>query len=102
MVEDPNWTALHQATVDGNETGVLLSLKNGIEIEARDKNGFTALHYEAENGHIVVVPLLLQQSGVNISPRDSKRRTPLVKALVEEHHEIICLVLGHRDIRGCS
>jgi tetratricopeptide (TPR) repeat protein len=96
-VKDSCWTTLHQGASDGDEDGVQLSLKNGAEIEARDKNGSTALHYAARNGHLAIVQLLLEQNGININPKDNKGRTPLVKAVEGKHHEIVRLLLHHKE-----
>lgn len=46
-----NRNALHIATLRGHLEVAKVLLKNGIDIDAFDNDGNTALHFAAENGY---------------------------------------------------
>jgi ankyrin repeat protein len=47
--------------VNGHESVVKMPLERSADVEARDRNGRTALQSAAENGHEPVVKLLLEK-----------------------------------------
>lgn len=54
-------TTLHLAAMKGYLPIVQMLLERGIDINARDNNGWTALHLAAERGQQQVVKLLLDR-----------------------------------------
>jgi ankyrin repeat protein len=58
---------------------IRLLLKKEINTNAKDKNGSTALHDAARNGHITVMLLLLKKRA-NINTRNGKGETALHEA----------------------
>jgi ankyrin repeat protein len=52
------WISLHQAASNRHGTIVQLLLEKGANVEAKAKNGETALHQAARNGHRAVMLLL--------------------------------------------
>ena len=59
---DSDWsgTALGQCAADGNSEGVKMLIKYGADIEARDRQGLTAMDSALHWGHVSVVQLLLE------------------------------------------
>ena len=73
------WTALHGATVEGNTDMVARLLTHGMDIEARDEHGRTALHLAVHDfpnhGNPAMVTLLLKH-GADAEARAMMGRTP--------------------------
>jgi hypothetical protein len=57
-------------------------LTAGAEVEARDPQGFTALHWAAHAGRPMCVAALIE-AGANVDVLDHRGRTPLMLALLE-------------------
>jgi hypothetical protein len=91
-VRDSSWTRLHQAAIGGNEAEVRLSLDTGVDVEARDMQGFTALHYAARGGHEVVVKLLVE-IGAGIHAKSTKVLRPLHLAAGNGHEAVARLLV---------
>ena len=62
---------------------LLLLAKYGVDINAQDNYGMTALHYAVKNGRTEVVELLLANEGVEANAPDNMGRTALY--LAAEH-----------------
>ena len=58
-------TAVMQASRKGHRDIVQLLCERGADVNTKDKEGNTALHYAAQHGHVEVVKLLLKE-GANI------------------------------------
>lgn len=58
--EDLNRTYLHQAVLSGSVMAVEYLLLNGVEVNAQDENGYTALHLATERGNTAQAYLLLK------------------------------------------
>lgn len=57
---DLNRTCLHQAVLSGSVMAVEFLLLNGVDINAQDANGYTALHLATERGNTAQAYLLLK------------------------------------------
>lgn len=57
---DLNRTCLHQAVLSGSVMAVEFLLLNGVDVNAQDENGFTALHLATERGNTAQAYLLLK------------------------------------------
>lgn len=64
----------------------------GFNIDAKDAEGKTALHYACDRGYTPIVKLLLQYR-VNLRTTDEAGRTPLHYACFSGHADIIQLLL---------
>jgi ankyrin repeat protein len=67
---------LHFATANGHAKTVAFLLERGADINAKDKDGRTALHAAAANGHDAIVVHLLER-GADINAKDKDGRTAL-------------------------
>jgi uncharacterized protein len=74
-------TLLHVAALGSNSAIVLKLIDMGIDIEARNASGFTALHLACKSGGMlngaIVKPLL--EHGADIEARSNEEDTPLRK-----------------------
>jgi len=91
-VRDSSWTRLHQAAIGGNEAEVRSSLDTGVDIEARDTQGFTALHHASRGGHAVVVKLLVE-TGADIHATGTEGWRPLHLAAGNGHEAVVRLLI---------
>lgn len=71
--------AFRKAALDGKLRVIEVCLKDNLDVNEKDNNGFTALAMAAYNGHTKVVKLLLK-NGAEVDIRDSKGMTPLIHA----------------------
>jgi hypothetical protein len=87
-------TQLHHCARKGLTTSVkrLLSIRN-INVNVKDDvSGWTPLHYAADEGHIEIAGLLLQ-NGAEVNAKDRWDRTPLHLAAYNGHVDILHLLV---------
>jgi hypothetical protein len=86
-------TQLHHCAENGLTTSVkrLLSIRN-INVNVKDVYGRTPLHYAAENGHIEITFLLLQ-NGAEVNVKSNYGNTPLHWAATQGHVDILHLLV---------
>jgi len=85
----------------GHEEMVQLLLKNGLDLEAKDNQGRTALHYAASTAHEVLTKVLLRH-GANIEAVDNVLESPTLHVAAGIHNEAMVLLLldNGADIEG--
>ena len=66
---------LHKAIVKGNLKSVQYWVKKGENIEGKNSDGQTALHYAASVNRLPIVEFLLEK-GAKIEEKDKKRPYP--------------------------
>ena len=66
---------LHEAARKGNVEIVKMLLKEGADVNARDKYGRTALYVAAWRGHVEIVKMLLKE-GADVNAADNDGNTP--------------------------
>ena len=71
--------ALIKASNSGETKTVELLLKNGANVNAQDKYGYTPLIQACDRGHIETVELLLK-NGANVNAKDNHANTALITA----------------------
>ncbi len=80
--------ALLEAALQGDEEVARQALKDGAQINTRDRNGKTALILAAENGHLPVVQLLLDK-GASINTKSYNGKTALSAAASQGHEQVV-------------
>ena len=80
--------ALHQAAKAGNLKGLEAALAAGVDVNARDDKGWTALMYVVDKGYVLLVePLLQAKADPDVRAPDGA--TALFMAVAHGHSEII-------------
>ena len=83
---------LHQTVKAGDLDGLNRSLAAGMDVNARDSRGHTALMYAVDKGYVLLVePLLAAQADPNVRAPDGA--TALFIAVVHGHSEIIPMLM---------
>ena len=83
---------LHLALKQGDEETIIMFLERGIDINAKDNLGKTALHHATERGDMDIITLLLDR-GADIHVIDNYGRTALHYAARMGDKDIITLLL---------
>ena len=83
--------ALHRAAQSGDIAGLQAALSAGVEVDARDGRGWTALMHAVNKGYILLVEPLLE-AGANPDVRAPDGATALFMAAVHGHTEVIELL----------
>lgn len=88
LVSMNNNIELHVAAITGDVGALRLLLSNHVDVNIKNKHGYTALHYAAINGHIEATRILVE-NGADISARTNSNYTALDLTL---HEDIIDLL----------
>lgn len=91
-------TALHIASLAGQEEVVKLLLEHNALVNAQSQNGFSPLYMAAQENHDSVVKLLLA-NGANQSLATEDGFTPLLVAMQQGHDKVVAVLL-ESDTRG--
>ena len=86
------FSPLMHASSENNIACVRDLLKHGVEIEAVNITGATALSQAAAHGHKIPVKLLFK-AGANINTQDSSGNTPLARAAAAKHDAVVRFLL---------
>ena len=78
----------------GNRDKVEMLIKDGVDIEVKDKDGYTALLIAAEMGNIEMVKVLLE-NGADVNARDIDKHTALIYAAYQGNLEIAEMLLKY-------
>ena len=94
--------SIHEAAAEGNIERVKQHLVEGVDVNAKFKDGWTPLHMAAEGGHREIVDLLIAK-GADINATagwgDGVGWTPLHMAAEEGHKKVVeLLILKGADI----
>jgi ankyrin repeat protein len=79
---------------------VALLLEAGANINDRDKEGKSALHYASIKGHVEVVKRLLQDKDIHINASDEQSCTALIYAAAHKHTRVIELIVDSGEWGG--
>jgi hypothetical protein len=82
---------LLDAAREGDAARVKELLRKGANANARDKSGWTPLHWAASYGRVDVARLLLEH-GADPGIRDKDGRTPLDIARATRHKEVVRVI----------
>lgn len=99
VVDEFGRNKLHYAANNGVLLIVKKLLDEGIDINAKDNNGWTALHFASQNNHFKTIELLLEyKADPNI--HDKQGNGPLWTASMHakgDYHGILSLLKSHAD-----
>jgi len=76
----PTWLSIFNAADQGNIEAVKKHLADGVDVNKKDKGGYTPLHWAAFRGHKEVAELLIAK-GADVNTRNDRGWTPLDFAL---------------------
>jgi serine/threonine-protein phosphatase 6 regulatory ankyrin repeat subunit B len=88
----------------GDTEIVSMLLKKGANVNAKDKNGCTALIQASRNGHTDIVGMLLEK-GVYVNAKDKYGWTALMKASWHGHTETVAMLVDNgadMTVRDCE
>ena len=88
---------IHVAARVGDLAGVQAELDKGVDVNVKDRFGFTPLREAAWYGHKEIAELLLDK-GADVDAKDDKGRTPLDRAV--GYTEIVALLREHGGKTG--
>ncbi|XP_017121631.1 protein TANC2 isoform X2 [Drosophila elegans] len=91
--------ALTAAARHGCVDVVAILLSRGAQIDARNRQGYSALWLAVKEGHWSVVEHLLQRGALLDEPLGQTRKTPLMIAAEEGHLELVDLLLARGAAR---
>jgi uncharacterized protein len=96
VVDGDDRTPLMHASIDGRDQIVPLLINANCSLNSKDKAGYTALHFAAQNFHLNIAKILLE-SGVSVDPQDMHGNTPLWRATFNSKGkgEMIKLLLSY-------
>ena len=92
-VDSSGRTALHHAVLSNNCTAVELISKRGADTRILDEEGSTPFHYAARLGNYEIARSLLEVSTDLASAQDSKGRTSLHIAVLNDHLVMVAFLL---------
>jgi ankyrin repeat protein len=100
-IADSKWfmETLHIMCSKGDIWYVKRHLDKGSDVNAKDENGVTPLHYAAEGGYNEIVELLIDK-GANVNAKDFENKTPLDEAINYKHTEVANLLRKHGGKTG--
>ncbi|KAI8681950.1 hypothetical protein NCS55_00448800 [Fusarium keratoplasticum] len=85
----PSWATEY------NDMVKLQLAKARFDIDAKDQDGSTLLHYASQHGHEAIVKLLLATGAVDISTTNNSSRTPLSCAVEGGHEPVVRLLVAN-------
>ena len=97
------WSDSHKvfkAVVDGDvaQLNAFLAATGSRDINMRDENGMTPLHFAADRGFDDIVKLLLDH-GADVNAVDNDDQIPLALATCCEHHDVIDTLLKYGSLQ---
>mmetsp|Transcript_43076 Transcript_43076/g.77488 ORF Transcript_43076/g.77488 Transcript_43076/m.77488 type:complete len:190 (+) Transcript_43076:55-624(+) len=86
-------TKLMNAAHEGNMVEVLKLVSQGVNLDATDDFGWTAIRFAARNGHADIVNTLVEQ-GCDMHKASATGRTPLMSAAGNRHDRVVEVLMS--------
>ena len=94
-----NWTCLMVAILGSQEEVVdLLLAQPGLDVNAKNDNNRTALHYACDKGNIAILSKLLAVPGILVNERDSDGGTPITWAIIYGKPEAVRMMAAVEEV----
>jgi uncharacterized protein len=93
--QEQNVEALLRASLTGNTAAVEALLNKGLNVNTKDRNGWTPLLEAGFGGHADTVRVLLDR-GADVNTPDQAGWTPLMEAASKGHTEVIKILLAYK------
>jgi ankyrin repeat protein len=90
---------LRKACLDGNIEAVKQHIAAGVDVNAPNTYGWTALYWASSRGHKEIVELLIA-NGAHVNPKGDLGDTPLDGAIEDNHTEIADILRKHGGKSG--
>ncbi|HKK06929.1 MAG TPA: ankyrin repeat domain-containing protein [Gammaproteobacteria bacterium] len=100
MSDEYGRSALHYVCIDrpnGKRASAATELiEGGEDVNGRDENGWSPLHFAAQQGDVGVAEILIE-AGADIDSKDANGNTPLWFAAMNSHHsaQVVNRLLTH-------
>lgn len=100
MIEEEATVQLLQAVMEGDISAARSAIEAGANVNARDANQATPLHWAATIAQIELVRLLIEK-GADILATNNSQQTPLELAQKGGHHDVAAIITeGARQPRS--
>ena len=84
VTDNPKRTPLMHACYDGGRLdNIKMLIQNGADVQARDCDASTVLHFASHNSNQEVIEFLLKLNGISVNATDNLKRTPLMLACID-------------------
>ena len=98
-----NYTCLNNclmAAARRNHSGVveLLLSTQGIQVNAKDEKGSTALHHACHSGSLASLALIVKSPGVQLNERDNDGATPIMWAILGRQTQAVLQMAAVPDV----
>jgi len=95
-------TTLHLAARNGNVDILHLLVENGVDLDAEDDHGWSALHFAANDGHLPFVEELISRYHVDINARmnDGQTALSLARNHFFPHRTVITFLRANGGVDG--
>ncbi|KAI0375287.1 ankyrin [Pilatotrama ljubarskyi] len=99
MEDEQSASVVSNLAISGDVQGLLSYLQRHpeVDVNARDENGYTALHLAADRGHADMVRVLLER-GADRGVKDEDEYTAKELAEIAGHDEIVHLLSDTRNL----
>ena len=88
-IDEEKWTPLHHAIMRNNVDIALYLISKGANVNAKQNEGMTPLHYSATMGFVDCIKALSSAPGIDMNSRDEGGLTPLLWAVQTNHVEAV-------------
>ena len=79
--------------IRGDKITVKKLITENYQVNDKDINGDTPLHYSAECGKLKIVKLLIRDGNAQVNSQNHFQYTPLIRAVVNDHATIVSFLL---------
>lgn len=93
-------TALHRASLEGDEKLVRELIQKGARVDVKDQDGRTPVHLAAGGGHVAALAALIKHTPAISGARDNQLVTPLRLAVRGGHTTAVELLLKQHYVTG--